>query len=734
MKTVQARHRPVRRRGDRRPRGARRQGPHHRRRHRPAGRDEGLHPARRRLPRGARQYQAHPRPGLRPRRRRRPCTSARSPGWKTWPPTRRSATTIRRWPRRRASTASPHIREMGTVAGNICQNNRCWYYWVPDNLFDCLRKGGNACYALTGDSRYHSIFGAARVAQTACSQACPNSIDIPTYLAEIREGDTAAAARILLRQNPLPAVTGRVCPHTCETECARGEFDEAVSIREVERFLGDQILETPGRLLQGAGAGPPASGWRSSAPARPGSPPPTTCAPPATTSPSSSACPRPAACSTTASRPTVSPARSCASRSAPSRARAWSSRSGTEVDKASVRRAAEGLRRHLRRPPAPGRRPRPASRARSACTSGTEFLRSPNLDREMARQERGDHRRRQHGHRRGPLAAARWAPSPTIYVPPHQGRDARHRRGGREGGGGGRARSSSSPRRWRAEEEGGEVELTCCRMELGDLDASGRPRPVKVEGSEFAHAVRRGHEGHRGEAGLLLPARGVRGREGQAEDRRGQPTRARAPRPACSPAATSSPARRRSPRPSTPAARRPASIDRYLMGAGAALPGEAPDGRPRPRSGLHHRPGLQRFLPAAVRPGGRARAVARASGSAASPSRRPARWTARPSRRRPTAASTAAAWRSTPPTWRPRSSPSAPRSRPRSGPSPPRTSSRWASTRSTVLDDGEMVLEVQVPAAGAGHPLGLHQVRHPQVHRLPGGQLRRGGRDVTAAW
>ncbi len=44
-------------------------------------------------------------------------------------------------------TASPHIREMGTVAGNLCQNNRCWYYWVPDNLFDCLRKGGRACSA-----------------------------------------------------------------------------------------------------------------------------------------------------------------------------------------------------------------------------------------------------------------------------------------------------------------------------------------------------------------------------------------------------------------------------------------------------------------------------------------------------------------------------------------------------------------------------------------------------------
>jgi NADPH-dependent glutamate synthase beta subunit-like oxidoreductase/CO/xanthine dehydrogenase FAD-binding subunit len=142
-------------------------------------------------------------------------------------------------------TASPHIREMGTVAGNICQSNRCWYYWVPDNLFYCLRKGGKACYALTGDARYHSIFGAARVEATACARACPNHIDIPTYLSRIREGDTAAAAHILLRTNPLPAVTGRVCPHWCETDCARGEFDESVSVREVERYLGDLALAKP---------------------------------------------------------------------------------------------------------------------------------------------------------------------------------------------------------------------------------------------------------------------------------------------------------------------------------------------------------------------------------------------------------------------------------------------------------------------------------------------------------
>jgi xanthine dehydrogenase YagS FAD-binding subunit len=55
--------------------------------------------------------------------------------------------------------ASPHLREMGTIGGNICQDIRCWYYRHPDNRFPCLRKGGGRCYALEGDNRYHSIFG-----------------------------------------------------------------------------------------------------------------------------------------------------------------------------------------------------------------------------------------------------------------------------------------------------------------------------------------------------------------------------------------------------------------------------------------------------------------------------------------------------------------------------------------------------------------------------------------------
>lgn len=53
--------------------------------------------------------------------------------------------------------ASPQIRNMGTIAGNICQRPRCWYYRSDD--FPCLKKGGARCFAVDGVNRYHAIFG-----------------------------------------------------------------------------------------------------------------------------------------------------------------------------------------------------------------------------------------------------------------------------------------------------------------------------------------------------------------------------------------------------------------------------------------------------------------------------------------------------------------------------------------------------------------------------------------------
>jgi len=52
--------------------------------------------------------------------------------------------------------ASPQLRNQGTIAGNLCQKPRCWYFRGD---FDCLRKGGEICYAYAGENQYHCIFG-----------------------------------------------------------------------------------------------------------------------------------------------------------------------------------------------------------------------------------------------------------------------------------------------------------------------------------------------------------------------------------------------------------------------------------------------------------------------------------------------------------------------------------------------------------------------------------------------
>ena len=145
--------------------------------------------------------------------------------------------------------ASPQIRNMATLGGNICQEPRCWYYRTPEDLFHCLRKGGTKCGALLGENRYHSIFGSVRVAQPACAETCPGNIEIPDYMEHVRKGDLRAAALIILASNPIPAITGRVCPHLCESKCNRSEFDEAVSIRNVERVVGDYILDNTEEFL-----------------------------------------------------------------------------------------------------------------------------------------------------------------------------------------------------------------------------------------------------------------------------------------------------------------------------------------------------------------------------------------------------------------------------------------------------------------------------------------------------
>ena len=146
------------------------------------------------------------------------------------------------------SVATPLIRNVATMGGNICQDVRCWFYRYPHGIggrMDCMRKGGKECYAVMGDNRYHSIFGGMKVHTTPCSVQCPANTDIPAYMERLRKGDVEGAARILMEANPIPMITSRVCAHTCQEQCNRCGSDESVSIHGVERYVGDYILEHP---------------------------------------------------------------------------------------------------------------------------------------------------------------------------------------------------------------------------------------------------------------------------------------------------------------------------------------------------------------------------------------------------------------------------------------------------------------------------------------------------------
>ena len=78
-----------------------------------------------------------------------------------------------------------------------------------------------------------------------CVQGCPVSINIPGFVATVKEGDFAAAYQVISESSALPAVCGRVCPQEsqCEGKCIRGIKGEAVSIGKLERFVADWARE-----------------------------------------------------------------------------------------------------------------------------------------------------------------------------------------------------------------------------------------------------------------------------------------------------------------------------------------------------------------------------------------------------------------------------------------------------------------------------------------------------------
>jgi len=75
-----------------------------------------------------------------------------------------------------------------------------------------------------------------------CQNGCPAGIPIPKALKYLQEKEFDEAIRCIREENPFPGITGRVCFHSCEENCNRKYFDQAISIRSLERFLSQLPL------------------------------------------------------------------------------------------------------------------------------------------------------------------------------------------------------------------------------------------------------------------------------------------------------------------------------------------------------------------------------------------------------------------------------------------------------------------------------------------------------------
>ncbi len=103
--------------------------------------------------------------------------------------------------------------------------------------------------------------------QSPCGNACPASVDVSGYVALIAAGRPLDAYRLIRRENPFPAICGRVCTHPCESRCRRAQLDEAVAICDLKRYAADEAMKNPvpepekvlprnGRSVAIVGAGP----------------------------------------------------------------------------------------------------------------------------------------------------------------------------------------------------------------------------------------------------------------------------------------------------------------------------------------------------------------------------------------------------------------------------------------------------------------------------------------------
>jgi len=105
-----------------------------------------------------------------------------------------------------------------------------------------------------------------KLVKSPCQNACPAGVDVPRYIRLIGEGRYPEAVAVIREKVPFPAVLGYVCVHFCEAKCRRGQLDEAVAIKELKRFAAERdtglwkqntkVLPPTGKKVAIVGSGP----------------------------------------------------------------------------------------------------------------------------------------------------------------------------------------------------------------------------------------------------------------------------------------------------------------------------------------------------------------------------------------------------------------------------------------------------------------------------------------------
>jgi NADH-quinone oxidoreductase subunit F len=76
-----------------------------------------------------------------------------------------------------------------------------------------------------------------------CQNACPAGINVPGYVALVAAGRFIDAYNLIRKENPFPAVCGRICTHPCEGKCRRAQLDESIAIMDLKRFVSDYVMK-----------------------------------------------------------------------------------------------------------------------------------------------------------------------------------------------------------------------------------------------------------------------------------------------------------------------------------------------------------------------------------------------------------------------------------------------------------------------------------------------------------